>query len=174
MATTPTTPGDHQQSSPVTAAEANPCSTGVELSKVSIQSLESDIDREIEELESLFLNIVSEAAEDLTTVKLSKVKLCLTQLPVSVKYQHVYFLDHNLSAIIEATSVDAILGVLGRYWDYLNCGLLNEIVHRLGSVTTKQLMEQYMETLRLFRSKTKLGVFFGKTTASIPPHLSQH
>ena len=171
-ATTPTTPDEHQQSSPVTAAEANLCSTVAEPSKVSIQSSESDIDREIEELERLYLNIVSEAAEDLSTVKLSKVKLCVTQLPVSVKYQHVYFLDHNLSAIVDATSVDAIFGILGRYWDYLNCGLLNEIVHRLGSGATKQLMEQYMETLRLFRLKTKLGDFFGKTTANIPPHFT--
>ena len=171
-ATTPTTPGDHQQSSPVTAAGANLCSAVAEPSKVLNQSSESDIDREIEELETLFLNVVGEAADDLTTVKLSKVKLCVTQLPVSVKYQHVYFLDHNLSAIIDATSVDAIFGILGRYWNYLNCGLLNEIVHRLGSDATKQLMEQYMETLRLFRLKTKLGDFFGKTTANIPPHFT--
>ena len=156
----------------MTATEANLCSIVAEPSNVSIQTSERDIDREIEELESLFLNIVSEAAEDLSTVKLSKVKLCVTQLPVSVKYQHVYFLDHNLPAIIDATSVDAIFGILGRYWDYLNCGLLNEIVHRLGSDATKQLMEQYMETLRLFRLKTKLGKFFGKTTTNIPPHFT--
>ena len=171
-ATTSTTPGDHQQSSPVTATEANLCSTVAEPSKASIHTSETDIAREIEELESLFLNVVGEAAEDLSTVKLSKVKLCVTQLPVSVKYQHVYFLDHNLTAIIDATSVDAIFGILGRYWDYLNCGLLNEIVHRLGSDATKQLMEQYMETLRLFRLKTKLGDFFGKTPGNIPPHFT--
>ena len=135
-----------------------------------MQSLESDIDREIQELESLFFNIVSEAAEDLTAVKFSKVKLCVTQLPVSVKYQHLHFLDHNLSAIVDATSVDAIFVLLGRYWDYLNCGLLNHIVHQLGSDQTKQLMEQYMEILRLFRLKTKLGDFFGKATVNVPPH----
>ena len=171
-ATTSTTPDDHQQSSPVTAAEANLCSAVAEPSKVSSQSSESDIDREIEKLESLFLNIVSEAAEDLSTVKLSKVKLCVTQLPVSVKYQHLRFLEHNRSAITSATSVDDILAILGLYWSYLNCGLLNEIVHRLGSGATKQLMKQYMETLRLFRLKTKLGNFFGKTTANIPPHFT--
>ena len=101
-ATTPTAPVDHQQSSPVTAAEANLCSTLVESSKVSTQLSQSDIDSEIRELEDEFLNVVSEAAEDLTTVRLSKVKLCLTQLPVSVKYQHLHFLEHNRSAIIDA------------------------------------------------------------------------
>ena len=171
-ATTPTTPDDHQQSSPVTAAEANLCSAVAEPSKVSNQSSESDIDREIEELETLFLNVVGEAADDLTTIRLSKVKLCVTQLPVSVKYQHLRFLEHNRSAIIAATSIDAILAILGDYWDFLNCGLLNEVVHRLGSGATKQLMKQYMETLKRFRMKTKLGDLFCKVTASIPPHFT--
>ena len=171
-AITPTIPELHKQSSPVTAAGANLCSTIVESSEVSIQPLESDIDREIQELELLFLNIVSEAAEDLTTVKLSKVKLCVTQLPVSVKYQHLRFLEHKRSAIIAATSVDAILAILGEYWDFLNCGLLNEVVHRHGSVATKRLMEQYMEKLREFRLKTKLGDFFGKATLNVPPHFT--
>ena len=155
----------------MTAAEAQ-CSTVVETSKVSSQLSKSGIDREIEELERQFLNVVDEAAEDLTTVKLSKVKRCLTQLPVSVKYQHLRFLEQNRSAIIDATSVDDILAILGRYWDYLNCSLLNEVVHRLGSGKTKQLMEQYLEKLRRFRLKTKLGDFFGKSTQIVPPHFT--
>ena len=171
-ATTPTTPGDHQQSSPVTATEANLCSTVAKPSKVSIESSESDIDREIQELESLFLNIVSEAAEDLTTIKLSKVKCCVTQLPVSVKYQHLCFLRQYRSAISNAKSVDEILAILGEYWDFLNCGLLNEVVHQLGNDATKQLMEQYMKKLKEFRMKTKLGDFFGKATQNIPPHFT--
>ena len=169
-ATTPTTPGDHQQSSPVTAAEATLCSTVVKPSKVSIQLSACDIDSEIQELEREFLNVVCEAAEDLITVKLSKVKLCVTQLPVSLKYQHLRFLERNCSAIIDATSIDDILAILGRYWDYLNCGLLNEVVHRLGSGETKQLMEQYMEKLRQFRMKTKLRDFVGKSNQIVPPH----
>ena len=171
-ATTPTTPGDHQHSSPVTAAEANLCSTMVETSKVSSQISESDIDHEIQELEHQFFNVVRKAAKDMRTVELSDVKLCVTQLPVSVKFQHLHFLEHNCSAIIDATSVDAIFAILGRYWDYLNSSLLNEVVHRLGSVETKQLMEQYTEKLRQFRMKTKLGDFFGKATEIIPPHFT--
>ena len=111
-ATTPTALGDIHHSSPVTATEANLCCTVVEPSNITVQSSESDIDREIEELESLFLNIVSEAAEDLTTVKLSKIKLCVTQLPVSVKYQHLHFLDHNRSALL----VLRVLTISSLFW----------------------------------------------------------
>ena len=156
----------------MTAAEANICSTVVEPSKVSIQLSESDIDTEVRELEDDFLTVVRKAARDLRAVELSDVKVCVTQLPVSVKYQHLHFLEHSRSAIMDATSVDAILAILGRYWDYLNCGLLNEVVHQLGSGEIKQLMEQYMEKLREFRMKTKLGDFIDKTTKNIPPHFT--
>ena len=171
-ATTPTTPGDHQQSSPVAAAEANLCSTVVEPSKVSSQLSKSDIDSEIEELEHQFFNVVRKAAKDMRTVELSDVKLCVTQLPVSVKYQNLCFLKNNLSAICKATSVDDILAILGLYWDYMNCSLLNEVVHQLGSGETKQLMKQYLEKLRRFRMKTKLGDFIGKATEITPPHFT--
>ena len=171
-ATAPTTSGDHQQSSPVTAAEADLCSTVVESPKVSSQLSKSGIDMEIEELERQFLNVVGEAAEDLTTVKLSKVKLCVTQLPVSLKYQHLHFLEQNRSAISNAQNIDDIFAILGRYWNYLNCSLLNEVVHQLGSGETNKLMEQYMEKLRRFRMKTKLRDFIGKSTKKLPPHFT--
>ena len=172
LSATPTSPGDHQHSSPVIAAEANLCTTVVESSKVSVQLLENDIDREIEELERQFLKVVRKAAKDMRTVELSEVKLCVTQLPVSVKYQHLCFLKEYRSAISNAQNVDEILAILGEYWDFLNCGLLNEVVHQLGSDETKQFMEQYMEKLRQFRVKTKLGDFFGKLTPNIPPHFT--
>ena len=171
-ATTPTTPSDNQQSSPVTAAEANLCISETESSNVSIQTSETDIDREIQKLERQFLKVVGEARKDLATVELSEVKLCVTQLPVSVKYQHLHLLEHNLSAIVDAKSVDAIFTVLGRYWNFLNCELLNEVVHQLGSDATKQLMEQYMEKLQQFRMNTKLGDFIGMTTQNVPPHFT--
>ena len=171
-ATTPATPGDHQQSSPVTTTEADPCNSKTGSSKVSIQSSESDIDREIRELECQFLRVVRKAAKYLRTIELSDIKICLTQLPVSVKYSHIKFLECNESAIVSAMSIDAILAILGRYWNYLNCGLLNEVVDQLGSDDTKQLMEQYMEKLRQFRMKTKLGDFFRNSTQLIPPHFT--
>ena len=171
-ATTPTAPGDRQQSSPVTAAESDLCSTVAKPLEVSIQSSESDIDKGMQELECQFLKVVRKAGRDLRTVDLSDIKLCVTQLPVSVKYQHLHFLEHNCSAIVDATSVDAIFGILGRYWDFLNCGLLNEVVRQLGNDATKHLMEQYMKRLKEFRMKTKLGDFFGKATQNIPPHFT--
>ena len=152
----------------MTAAEANLWSSETESSNVSIQSSENDIDKGIQELECQFLKIVKEAGRDLRTLELSDIKFCVMQLPVSVKYQHLCTLQQCHSAISNAQSIDEILAILGEYWDYFNCGLLNEVVHQLGNDATKQLIEQYMEKLKKFRMKTKLGDFFGKATRSIP------
>ena len=168
-ATTPTAPGDRQQSSPVTAAESDLSISETEPTKVLIQS---DIDKGIQELECQFLNVVRKAGRDLRTVDLSDIKFCVTQLPVSVKYQHLCFLRQYRSAISNAKSVDEILAILGEYWDFLNCGLLDEVVRQLGNDATKQLMEQYMKKLKEFRMKTKLGDFFGKATQNIPSHFT--
>ena len=149
----------------MTAAEAM-----VEPSKVSNQLSEGDIEREIQELEDQFLKVVREAAKNLRTVELLEVKLCLTQLRVSVRYRHIRFLERNRSAITSATSVDDIFAILGLYWSYFNCGLLTEVVCKLGSNQTKQLMQRYMEELKKFRLKTKLGDFVGKSTPQAIPN----
>ena len=156
----------------MTATKANLCRTMVEPFKVSTQLSESDniIDREIQELEDQFLKVVGEAAKNLRTVELMEVKHCLTQLRVSIRYRHIKFLERNLSAITSATSVDDILAILGLYWSYYNCGLLTEIVRKLGSDQTKQLMKQYTEELKKFRLKTKLGDFVGKATPQTIPN----
>ena len=131
-----------------------------------------NIEEEIEELEDQFFNVVRKAAKDLRNVDLSDVKLCITQLRVSVKYQHIRFLECKSTAINDAQSVDAIFVILGRYWNFLNCGLLSEIVRNLGNEATKQLMERYMENLQQFRMKTKLGDFVGKWAHSTPPQFT--
>ena len=92
-------------------------------------------------------------------VSLSMVKLCITQLPVSLKHQHIKFLQENHAAIENAESVREIFSILSPRWNFLNCGLLNEIVRKLGSYEIKQLMEKYTEKLREFRMKTKLSGF---------------
>ena len=96
--------------------------------------------------------------------QLKKVKRCITQLPVSVRYQHIKFLQSSLTAINSASSIGEIFAILGLYWNFLNCGLLREIIRRLGDRKTKQLMGEYSEKLKSFRERTKLGDFINKWT----------
>ena len=142
----------------------------MEVSDSPVNPLECNIEKEIEELEDQFFDVVVKAASCLEGVPLAKLKMCVTQLPVSVKYQHKKFLEDKLSAIDNAPTVAAVFAILGLYWNFLNCGLLTELIRRLGNDETKLLMEQYTEQLRQFRRKTKLGDFVGKWAQSTPPH----
>ena len=178
LPSTATASGDKPSDNPATAAEPGKQpeapSTTVEGANITTESLERNIEKEIQELEDEFSGVVMKAALDLEKIELSLVKLHITtQLPVSVKHQHIKFLQDNLSAISNAKSVHEIIAILALYWDFLNCGLLNEIVRRLGNYETKQLMEKYMEKLREFRVKTKLEDFIGKWARCCPPHFSE-
>ena len=142
----------------------------MEVSDSPLTPLECNIEKEIEELEDQFFDVVDKAADSLENVPLSRIKRCVTQLPVSVKYQHKKFLEDKLSAIDNAQTVAAVFAILGLYWNFLNCGLLTVLIRRLGNAETKLLMELYTEQLRRFRMKTKLGDFVGKWAQSTPPH----
>ena len=172
--TTVATPSDQPQDSPVTIAE---CTKQPEIplteANITTETLEENIEEEIQNLESQFWDIMDKAANHLETTRLSDLKRCITQLPVSVKYQYVRFLQGNLSAINNATSVDEVFSILSLYWDFLNCGLLDVIVRRLGNDETKQLMEQYKVKLREFRMKTKLGDYIGKGKGSNPRYFTE-
>ena len=170
-------PNSQQQINPVTVAE---CTEQVQLpsitreaSELPLQPLERNIEKEIEELEDHFLDVVDKAAESLENVHLSKIKRCITQLRVSVKYQHIRFLAGKLSVINNAQSVHAIFAILGLYWNFLNCGLLNELIRKLADDDTKQLMEKYAEKLRAFQRKTRLGDFIEKWAQTTPPHFTE-
>ena len=172
LPSTATTPSNQPPDGPVTSAEPTeqPPSTTVELANITTESLEQNIENEIQELEDQFFDYVCKAASDLEEIDLSMVKRGLTQLPVSLKHEHIKFLQENLQAIENAKSVSEIFTILSLYWDFLNCGLLNEIVRKLGNYETKQLMEKYSEKLRAFRVKTKLEDFIGKWARSYPSH----
>ena len=114
------------------------------------------IENEIAELEEQFSDVVNKAEDRLKKSQLLEIKRYIRQLPVSIKHQHIKFLQGNLSAINNANSISDIFNILSLYWDFLNCGLLREIIHKFGDSETQQLMDEYSEKLRDFRQRTKL------------------
>ena len=132
------------------------------------------IEEEIQELEDQFFTVVRNAASDLETVDLFIVKLCITNLPVSLKHQHINYLEEHRLAIENAKSVREILLILSQHWDFLNCGLLEELVRKFGGDDTRQLMREYTEKLKEFRKKTKVIDFIGKWAGSCPPQFSEY
>ena len=123
------------------------------------------MEKEIRELEDEFFDVAYKAAVNLGDENLPKIKMCVKLLPVSTKHTHMYLLQpEDLSAIDDAKRVDKIFSILARYWDFLNCGLLNEIIRRVGDDEMKKLMDKYLGKLKCFREKTKLGDFINKWT----------
>ena len=145
-------------------------STTVEVAKIQE---EQDIEAEVEELEDQFFQIVCKAQSDLERIELSKVKLCVILLPVSLKSYYHKFLTGNIAAIQNAESVSEIFSILSMYWDFLNCELLVHIVRRLGNDQLNKMMAAYMENLTLFLRRTTLEAFIGKWARSIPPQFSE-
>ena len=120
------------------------------------------IENEIEELEEQFSDVVNKAEDRLKKSQLLEIKRYIRQLPVSIKHQHIKFLQGNLSAINNTNSISDIFNILSLYWDFLNCGLLREIIHKFGDSETQRLMDEYSEKLRDFRQRTKLRDFIDK------------
>ena len=118
------------------------------------------LEEEIDALERLFLDLVDTTADGFIDANFSLhcLKRCLTQLPVSVKVRHIKFLAGNLVNILKAENIEDICAIHGLYWDFINCGLLVEMIHRFekGLPDVKQELEKYLCKLKLFRCQTKV------------------
>ena len=100
-----------------------------------------------------------------------KLRISVTVLPTSLKYQHSYFLDHHSSKIGKATTVEEIFSILNIYWNFLNCSLLAHIISKFGDEELQEQLSSYMEALQAFRLRTKITDFFEAYTGApnLPP-----
>jgi len=131
------------------------------------------LEEEIDALERHFLDLVNTTADSFIDANLSlpRLKRCLTQLPVSAKVRHIKFLAGNLVNILKAENIEEIFAILGLYWDFLNCGLLVEMIHRFEKSLpdVKHELEKYLHKLRLFRCQTKVKEFIDNWLHTLPP-----
>ena len=174
-----TPPGTLERSKPpYLEIEISPISA-VEVPQVTSLAISLDLDGEVCELEEEFDGLVDQVADDIENAiekgitKLSRVKRSVTQLPVSLRYLHVKFLQGKLSAINKAETINELFSILGSYWDFMNCGLLVHLVKRFGSMETQQRMGRYLERLKEFRMRTTVREFTDKWTGDIPSNLAE-
>ena len=121
------------------------------------------LEEEIDTLERLFLDLVDSTADGFTDAKINLIRLqrCLTQLPVSTRVRHIKFLAGNLVKILKAENMEEVFAILGLYWDFMNCGLLVEMIHRFEARVpdVKKELEKYLCRLKMFRCQTKVKEF---------------
>lgn len=132
----------------------------------------NNLEDEIHELERLFNELVDKAAR-MEKIDLFGLKLCIIQLPMSLKYPQLKLLSGKLSDILKAESVLEVFCVLAKCWDFLNCGLLNHIIDKFGSQNIKDEMAKYQEKLKDFRCRTTLRDYIGKWTHRVTRYFSE-
>ncbi len=131
--------------------------------------------QEIDGLEEKFDSVIGMLQDDLETVGVSlrHFKRQLTRLPVSLKHQHIKFLEESFDDIENAATFNKVFFVLGKYWDFLNCGLLCHTVSKFGSTETQVMLQQYQDRLQSFRKQVKLGEFVDMWIGEVPPLFSE-
>lgn len=127
---------------------------------------------EIDELDRDFRSLACRAAVNVVNVDLLQLKVHITQLPLSMKHLHIKFFSGSLTAINDAKSVVEIFGILGQYWDFLNCSLLHHIIDAFGDKRLKKDAKRYLQRLTVFRNETTVWDFVHKWTGSLPPFFS--
>ena len=85
----------------------------------------------------------------------------ITLLPIGpLKDEHGHFVEKNIPQIFSATTIEQIFGYFNLYWNYLNYGLLKHIIDIYGDIETKQMLQEYIDDVEIFRKETRLDVFW--------------
>ena len=83
----------------------------------------------------------------------------VTTLRVSDRTEHRSFIQENLINIPPPVTFEKIWSRLTIYWDFMNYGLLEHVINKLGSEDLKHQMQDYVEELSTFKSSTRLCDF---------------
>ena len=116
---------------------------------------------QVEYFETEFANLVDKACHDVRkrdlepSIFLSRV----TTLRVSDRTEHRSFILENLINIPPPVTFEKIWSRLTIYWDFMNYGLLEHVISKLGGEDLKHQMQVYVQKLSTFKSRTRLCDF---------------
>ena len=134
------------------------------------------ISMEIEEFEDRFEELAylaQVAIEDHTPMK--RFRCTLRCLPLSIKQDHLKFLENSLPNIDKAEDFDEIFRYLNLYWNFIDYHLLEYVIKKYGDESLKAKIGEYVRDLAAFRKNTTIAQVcrFAKSW-SIRPDLPQH
>ena len=90
---------------------------------------------------------------------LSELRITLTTLPLSSKFQHLLFLQNKRKEIKSAKDIDEIFDVLDRHWNWSDYYLLQRLIADFGDDSLKQDMSKYLAELEHFEKATTIYLF---------------
>ena len=150
----------------------------VNLPSVTSQTLfwsQKDVKAAIEELKELFLNLTTDAEEEIAQQDgsdgkfLRKFRKFIQLLPVAKKAPHVKFFQKSRKEIIAAENTDIILAILCTHIDYRNCEILFHLITRFCSVPLQENMKKYRLSLETFEKHTTVDIYIG----AVPDEISK-
>lgn len=137
-----------------------------------------DVQQQIVSLEGQFASLVMQLISMLIILEsksddfVHKVRAAVLAIPLSLRKEHLPFLEYHRDTFTHASTVTEILDTLCSYWDFLNVSLFEHMVMMFGEDEVKAGLKTYLEQLREFQQKTKLGDFvdaLGVDRTTLPP-----
>ena len=118
------------------------------------------MENQVEYFERRFGNLVEKACQQVNReMEPSDFLFRITYLPVSARSLHRSFIKNELGNIPPPVTFEKIWPILNAYWDFLNYGFLEHVIHKFGSAELKQDMQEYVVDLCRFKQKTRLCDF---------------
>ena len=121
---------------------------------------------QVQHFESKFGDLVKRAYEEVTREMEPRSFLVIfTYLPVSARHLHRKFIKKKLTNIPPPVTFEKIWSIQNLYWDFLNYGLLENIIYKCTCADLNEQMKNYVDELSAFKRKL---VF---VTSSIAGHV---
>jgi len=120
-----------------------------------------NVEKQVDYFESRFANLVQKACCDVNKSNLEPFDFFsrVTTLTVSDRTLHRSFIEEKLTDIPPPVTFEKIWSRLTIYWDFMNYGLLQHIIKKLGSEDLKHQMKDYVDELCTFKRRTRLCDF---------------
>ena len=129
----------------------------------------------IEELKEMFLNLTTDAEEEIAQQDgsdgkfLRKFRKFIQLLPIAKRAPHVKFFQKSRKEIIAAENTDTILAILCTHIDYRNYEILFHLITRFCGVPLQKNMKKYCLSLETFEMHTTVDIYI----CAVPDEISE-
>ena len=129
----------------------------------------------IEELKEMFLNLTTDAEEEIAQQDgsdwkfLRKFRKFIQLLPIAQRAPHVKFFQKSRKEIIAAKNTDTILAILCTHINYRNYEILFHLITRFCGVPLQENMKKYHFSLETFEMHTTVDIYI----SAVPDEISE-
>ena len=133
----------------------------------------SQVRAEIDRLSDTFSDLMSDTRDEMCKKAVASPSFLrrfrdrLLNLPVTQNALHAKFFHKNEDDFLRAKDIDKIFAILGRYCNYRNYEILQEVVRKFCEVVLQQRMQEYSKSLEKFEKATTVDVYLEAISAGV-------